>query len=105
MENMQTKEQCGRKQTPATKKKISKAMSGSGNSQWKDGRREEPRKKKGLKKGDKRIVHHIDGDRWNNKKSNLKVESRSKHDSHHKRNLNFKSKGGTKPPRRHALRN
>lgn len=98
-------EELGRPQTPATRRKIAKAMTGDGNSQYKDGRRLEYRKMVGLKKGDKRIVHHKDGDRFNNSKSNLEVENRSEHDKNHQRGKNFSMSGGTKKARRFALRN
>jgi len=97
-------EYLGRAQTAETKKKISKAMSGNGNSQYKDGRRLDYRKKLGLKKGDKRIVDHKNNDRWDNKKSNLKIMSRSEHDKKHLRQENTKGGNGRQPPRRIAKR-
>ena len=89
MDEIQTSEQLGRRQTPATKKKISKKMTGKGNSQYKDGRRSY-RKKTGAKKGE--LVHHIDKNRHNNKASNLRIikkKDRGKHDKIHHREKNF----------------
>ena len=97
-------EELGRPQTAATKKKIAKALTGKNNPAWKDGRRVDYRKKMGLKKGDPRIVDHKNRDRHNNRKSNLQIMTRSEHDTKHKRGLNFQKTGGTKPPRRKALR-
>lgn len=95
-------EQLGRKQTAATKRKLSKAQTGKKNSQYKDGRRSY-RKIAGAKKGEH--VDHKDGDSTNNKKSNLKIfkakgPSRSAHEKKHSRGENFKSKGGRKKPKR-----
>ena len=93
----QTLEQL-RKQTEATKRKIAKAMTGDGNSQWKDGRRSY-RNKAGAKTNDKSIIHHKDGNRHNNAKSNLEKVPESKrgaHDAAHNRGANFKKSGGTK---------
>jgi hypothetical protein len=91
MEIEKTEENLGRKQSEATKRKISRAMSGDGNSQWKDGRREDYRKKMGLKKGDPRIVHHKNNQHNDNSKSNLRVVSRKRHEGpiHHRGN-NFR---------------
>lgn len=89
-------EQLGRKQTPATRKKIARAMTGNKNPAWKDGRRSYRRISK-AKPG--QIVHHKDGNRTNNAKNNLKVISpkdRGKHDAAHNRAKNFKKRGGTK---------
>jgi len=93
---MKTEEQCGRAQSAATKKKISKAMTGKGNSQYKDGRRSY-RTAMGLKPNDGKMVHHKDNSSKNNKKSNLQVlkskgPERSKHEKAHQRNKNFHSK-------------
>ncbi len=98
----QEKDQYGRSQTPATKKKIAKAMSGKGNPAYKDGRRsyrEVAKAKKGVH------VHHKDGNSKNNKPSNLqkfkeKGPSRAAHEKKHKREANFKSSGGRKTPKR-----
>ena len=97
-----TKEQNGRPQSPATKKKIAKAMTGKGNPAYKDGRRSY-RRVAGAKKGEH--VDHVDGNSKNNKPSNLKKfkekgPSRAAHEKKHKRNLNFKSSGGRKTPAR-----
>jgi hypothetical protein len=81
-----------KKHTAATKAKISKSMTGSKNPRYKDGRRSY-REKLGLKPGDGKLVHHKDGNRKNNSKSNLKVipkSKRSQHDKTHKRERNFK---------------
>ena len=85
-----------RKQTAATKKKIAKAMTGSKNPAYKDGRRSY-RNKVGAKPG--QIVDHKDGDSKNNARSNLRIipkSRRGEHDKKHKRHLNFKASGGTK---------
>jgi len=92
----QSKEELGRKQSAATKKKIGKAMTGKGNSQYKDGRRSY-RNVANAKKGEH--VDHIDGNSKNNKPSNLKKfkatgPSRSAHEKKHKRGQNFKGNGG-----------
>jgi len=97
-----TKEELGRPQTAATKKKIAKAMTGSGNPAYKDGRRSYRTKVK-AKPG--QHVHHKDGDSKNNAKSNLekfpaKGPGRSKHEKKHDRAKNFKSSGGRKTPTR-----
>ncbi len=78
----------------ATKNKISKSVTGKKNSQYRDGRRSYRRMAK-AKKG--QHVHHKDGDSKNNKASNLekfpaKGPGRAKHERHHKRELNLKSK-------------
>ena len=93
-----TKEQNGRPQTAATKKKIAKKMTGSGNPAYKDGRRSYRNKIK-AKAG--QHVHHKDGNRKNNSKGNLekfpeKGPGRAAHEKKHKRNLNFSSSGGRK---------
>ncbi|MDX1279378.1 NUMOD3 domain-containing DNA-binding protein [Oceanihabitans sediminis] len=95
-------EQLGRKQTAATKKKISKAMTGKNNPAYKDGRRSY-RRIAGAKKG--QHVHHKDGDSTNNSKSNLqkfpaKGPGRAAHEKKHERAKNFKSSGGRKKPKR-----
>lgn len=41
----------------------------------------EHREKMGVKKGEKVVVHHKDGNKKNNKKNNLEVMSYSKHNS------------------------
>ena len=77
------------KQSAETRKKISKSMSGENNPAYKDGNRSY-REKVGAKKGD--LVHHKDGDRSNNSKSNLEIihkKDRHKHDEHHHRENNF----------------
>jgi len=99
---MATKEELGRPQTAATKKKIRKAMTGKGNPAYKDGRRSYRRIAK-AKKGEH--VDHADGDSKNNKPSNLKKfkekgPSRTAHEKKHDRAKNFKSSGGRKTPTR-----
>ena len=98
-----TKEELGRPQTAATKRKIAKKMTGKGNPAYKDGRRSYRNKAK-AKPG--QHVHHVDGDSKNNAKSNLKKfpakgPGRSKHEKSHDRSKNFKSKGTSRktPPR------
>ena len=96
------KEELGRKQTTATKKKIANAMTGSKNPAYKDGRRSY-RRVAGAKAGEG--VDHKDGDSKNNSKSNLKTfklkgPSRAKHEKKHDRAKNFKSSGGRKTPTR-----
>lgn len=93
-----TLEQLGRKQTPATKAKIKKAMTGSKNPAYKDGRRSY-RRLAGAKNKDGTLIHHKDGNRKNNKRSNLvKVppSKRGAHDKAHGRAKNFKKSGGTR---------
>jgi len=89
-------ELAGHPQSAATKKKISKAMTGKGNSQYKHGQRSY-RNKMGLKDGDKRVVHHKDGDRGNNAASNLVITTKAKNDKIHHREDNFQRSGGRKP--------
>lgn len=96
------KEELGRKQTAATKRKIAKAMEGKNNPAYKDGRRSY-RNKVNAKPG--QHVHHKDGDSTNNAKSNLekfpaKGPGRSEHEKKHDRAKNFKSSGGRKTPPR-----
>lgn len=85
-------ESLGRKQTAATKAKISKAVMGKNNPSWKGGVHQDYyRRITGAKKGD--VVHHVDGDRSNGAKSNLRVikkKDRWKHDKLHSRQDNFK---------------
>jgi len=93
-----TTEQTGRTQTAATKKKIAKALTGSKNPAYKDGRRSY-RRIAGAKKGEH--VDHKDGNSKNNKPSNLKKfkekgPSRAAHEKKHDRGKNFKSTGGRK---------
>jgi len=88
----------GRKQSAATKRKIAKAMTGKKNPAYKDGRRSY-RRVAGAKTNDGTIIHHKDGNRKNNSKSNLVKVSPSKrgaHDKAHSRGKNFKKSGGTK---------
>lgn len=71
-------------------------MMGNKNPMYKDGRRSY-RRVTGAKKG--QIVHHKDGNRTNNKRSNLQVISkkdRGKHEKAHNRQNNFKKSGGRK---------
>lgn len=93
-----TKEDLGRAQTSKTKKKISKAMEGKKNPAYKSGQRSY-RNKIHAKPG--QHVHHKDGNRANNAKSNLetfpaKGPGRSKHEKKHDRSKNFKASGGRK---------
>jgi len=92
-----TEEELGRAQTPATKAKIAKAMTGKKNHAYKDGRRSYDRIA-GLKDGEKKgkVVDHRDGDSTNNKPSNLKIMSKADHEKKHKREGNFKKSGGRK---------
>ena len=60
----------GYKQSPSHKKKRAKAVTGSKNGAYKDGRRSY-RTKAGAKNNDGTVVHHKDGNRKNNTKSNL----------------------------------
>jgi len=81
-----------RKQTETTKKKISKAVKGKKNPAYKDGRRSY-RDKAGAKTNDGSLVHHKDGNRKNNAKSNLEKipkKQRGKHDKIHRRGRNFR---------------
>lgn len=99
---VETKEELGRKQTAATKRKIAKAVTGKKNPAYKDGRRSY-RRIAHAKKGEH--VDHIDGDSKNNKPSNLKKfkekgPSRAAHEKKHNRAANFKSSGGRKTPKR-----
>ena len=81
----------GHKQKPSVRKRIGKSMTGKKNSQWKDGRHPTyQRRIKGLKKGDGKIVHHVDGNRHHNSKKNLKVVSAPKHNKLHHRGKNFR---------------
>jgi hypothetical protein len=86
------------KHSPATKRKIAKAMTGKSNPAWKDGRRAY-RRIAGAKPGEG--VDHLDGDSKNNAPSNLKKyklkgKSRSEHEKKHKRHLNTQGSGGRK---------
>ena len=93
-----TTEELGRKQKASTKKKIAKALTGSKNPAYKDGRRSY-RRLAGAKNKDGTLIHHNDGNRHNNSKKNLKKISpsqRGKHDKAHNRAKNFKKSGGTK---------
>jgi len=85
-----------RKQSAATKRKIAKAMKGSDNPAYKDGRRSYREK---VKAPAGSIVHHKDGDSKNNSKSNLEIipkSERSEHEKKHDRENNFKKSGGRK---------
>jgi hypothetical protein len=61
----------GSKKSSAHKNKIAKAVTGKSNGAYKDGRRSY-RRIAGASNTDANIVHHLDGDRSNNTKSNLK---------------------------------
>jgi len=83
-----------RTQTEATKKKISAAVSGKKNSQYKDGRRSYRNVAK-AKPG--QHVHHKNNDSKDNRPSNLekfpeKGPGRAKHEKKHNRAANFHSK-------------
>jgi len=97
-------EKLGRTQTAATKKKIAKALMGSNNPAWKDGRHPTHyRRVAGAKPGDGSIIHHKNGNRHSNSKSNLQKVAKKdigKHDKLHNRAANFKKKGskGTHNP-------
>lgn len=60
----------GSRQSAAHKKKISKSVTGKSNSQYKDGRRSY-RRIAGAGNNSGEVVHHKDGNRKNNKRSNL----------------------------------
>ena len=87
-----------KKQSAATKAKISKSMTGKSNPAYKDGRRSY-RRIAGAKDNDGTIVHHVDGNRKNNSKGNIKkipASKRGEHDKAHHRENSFKKKGGTR---------
>ena len=89
----------GRTQKPATRKKIAEAMKGKNNPAYKDGRRSY-RRLAGAKDNDGTLIHHVDGNRKNNSKGNLKKippSQRGAHDKAHNRGANFQKSGGTKP--------
>ena len=97
-----TIEQYGRSQKASTKKKIAKALTGSKNPAYKDGRRSY-RNVVNAKKGEH--VHHKNGKSSDNRPSNLEKfkesgPSRARHEKIHKRAENFKSNGGTKKVKR-----
>lgn len=91
-------------QTTATRKKIAKAMTGRGNSQYRDGRRSY-RRIVDAKPG--QGVDHKNNDSKDNRPSNLKIynlkgKSRAEHEKKHKRFLNTQMKshaGRQKVPR------
>ena len=60
----------GSRQSASHKKKISRSVTGKSNSQYKDGRRSY-RRIAGAGNNDGTVIHHKDGNRNNNKKSNL----------------------------------
>lgn len=87
-----------RKQTEATKRKISKAVTGKKNPAYVDGRRSY-RRVAGAKSG--QGVDHKNGDSKDNRPSNLKTyplkgKGRGAHEKKHDRAKNFKSTGGRK---------
>ena len=61
------------KKSAAHKKKIAKAQDGKKNSNFKHGARVDYRKKLNLKKGDGKVVSHLNHDRSDNRRSNLKI--------------------------------
>jgi hypothetical protein len=61
----------GSSKSAAHKNKIAKAVTGKKNSAYKDGRRSY-RRIAGASNNDSNVVHHLDGDRSNNSKSNLR---------------------------------
>ena len=64
----------GYKQSAAHRAKKAKAVTGKANGRWKGGRHYSTyRRIAGAKKGDGKVVHHIDSDRSNSAKSNLRV--------------------------------
>ena len=98
----ETKEELGRPQSAATKRKIAKAVTGKKNPAYKDGRRSYRTVAK-AKPG--QHVHHKDGISKNNAKSNLekfpeKGPGRAAHEKKHNRENNFKKTGGRKTPKR-----
>jgi len=101
-------ELAGHPQSAATKKKISKAMTGKKNPAWKDGRRAYRRISK-AKSGEG--VHHINNDSKDNRASNLetyklKGKERSRHEIAHRRQDNFHKSGGRKDkPRGYVAKN
>lgn len=89
----------GYKQSDDHKDKKAKATTGDKNGRWNGGTRTY-RKIAGAKTNDGKIIDHIDGDRSNNKKSNLRVlndppkckgskkagrRTTCQHEKHHKR--------------------
>ena len=89
-------EDLGRKQSKATRDKISRAMEGSKNPAYDQGQRSY-REKTGAKPG--QLVHHKNGDRGDNRRSNLEIipkNKRAEHDKTHHREDNFNKSGGTK---------
>lgn len=87
-----TTESLGRKQKENTKNKISKSMTGAKNPAYKNGERSY-RRIAGAKDNDGSVIHHKNGNRKDNRRSNLEKiskQNRSKHDKMHKRERNFK---------------
>jgi hypothetical protein len=63
----------GYKQSAAHKAKKAKLVTGKKNGRWKGGRHYTTyRKLAGAKKGDSSVIHHINGVRSDNRKSNLR---------------------------------
>jgi hypothetical protein len=67
----------GSKQSAAHTKKISKALEGKKNPSYKDGRRSY-RRIAGATNNDGNVIMHLDGNRKNNSKSNLKISKGKK---------------------------
>ena len=98
MVNNKDSESLGRKQTAATKKKIAAAVTGKKNPAYKNGQRSYRNK---IKAKPGQHVHHKDGNRSNNDKSNLetfpaKGPGRAAHEKKHNRAANFSKSGGRK---------
>lgn len=85
----------GSKKSSAHKRKIAKSVQGSSNGRYKDGRRSY-RRIAGAASGD--VVMHLDGDRSNNKRSNLKISKGKKPGAtstseHEKSKMTIKERG------------
>ncbi len=99
---VKSKEELGRRQSAATKRKIAKSLTGSKNPAYKDGRRSYREK---IKAKPGQGVHHKDGNSKNNSASNLqkyplKGPGRAAHEKAHSRGSNFSKSGGRKKVKR-----